>query len=66
MIYIGRFLAENILSINLRVHFPRWRVKYYGILTSGESFHYDVLSEIDFMYSTEELENKDTEYIFCN
>ena len=33
MLYFGRFLAENILSIILKVHFPRWRVGYYGILT---------------------------------
>ena len=33
---------------------------------SDESFHSDVLSEIDFIYSTKELENKDTECICCN
>ena len=26
------FLAENILSINLKVHFSRWHVGHYGIL----------------------------------
>ena len=34
--------------------------------TSDESFYFDVLSEIDFMYSTKESENKDAECIFCN
>ena len=34
--------------------------------TSDESFHYDALSETDSMYSTKELENKDTESIICN
>ena len=32
----------------------------------NESFHSDALSEIDFMYSTKESENKDSECIFCN
>ena len=36
------------------------------ITTSDEPFHSDVLSEIDFMYSTEESENKDVECVFCN
>ena len=31
-IYFGHFLAENILSINLKFHFPRWRVGHKGIL----------------------------------
>ena len=35
-------------------------------MTCGESFHSDVLSEIDFMCSTRESENKDADYIFCN
>ena len=34
--------------------------------TSDGSFHSDVLSQIDFMYSTKESENKDAECIFCN
>ena len=34
--------------------------------TNDESFHSDVLSEIDFMSSTKESENKDTECVFCN
>ena len=34
--------------------------------TSDESFHSDELSEIDFMYSTKESENKDVECISCN
>ena len=34
--------------------------------TSDELFHSDILSEIDFTQSTEESENKDDEYIFCN
>ena len=34
--------------------------------TSDESFHSDVLSGIDFMYSTKESENKNAECIFCN
>ena len=34
--------------------------------TSDESFHSDVLSEIDFIYSNKESENKDAECIFCN
>ena len=34
--------------------------------TSNESLHSDVLSEIDFMYSTKKSENKDAECIFCN
>ena len=33
---------------------------------SDESFHSDVLSEIYFMYSTKESENKDAECILCN
>ena len=32
LLYFGRFLAENILSINLKVHFPGWPFGYYGIL----------------------------------
>ena len=35
-------------------------------ITSDESFHSDVSSEIDFMQSTKESENKDAEYIICN
>ena len=34
--------------------------------TSDESFHYDVLPEIDFMYSTSESENEAAACIFCN
>ena len=34
--------------------------------TRDESFHSYVLSEIDFMYSTKELENKDAECFFYN
>ena len=34
--------------------------------TSDESFLSDVLSEIDFVYSTKESENKDAKCIFCN
>ena len=34
--------------------------------TSDESFHSDVLYEIDYMYSAKELENKDAECIFFN
>ena len=33
------------------------------ITTCDESFHFDVLSEIDFIYSTKKSENKDAEYI---
>ena len=33
---------------------------------SDKLFHSDVLSEIDFMHSKKESENKDTECIFCN
>ena len=33
--------------------------------TNDESFHSNVLCEIDFMYSTKESENKDAECIFC-
>ena len=32
LLYFGRFLNENILSINLKVHFLRWHVGYCGIL----------------------------------
>ena len=32
MLYLGRFLAENILSINLKIHFLQWRVGHYGTL----------------------------------
>ena len=31
-LYFGRISAENILSINLKVHFPSWRIGHYGIL----------------------------------
>ena len=34
--------------------------------TSDESFHSDVLSQINFVYSTKESENKDAVCIFCN
>ena len=34
--------------------------------TSDESFHSDVLSEIHFMYSTKESENKYAKCIVCN
>ena len=33
--------------------------------TNDELFHSIVISEIDFIYSTKESENKDTECIFC-
>ena len=35
-------------------------------IINDESFHSDVFSEADFMYSTKKSENKDTECIFCN
>ena len=35
-------------------------------ITSVESFRFDVSSEIDFMYSTKVLENRDIECIFFN
>ena len=34
--------------------------------TYDESFHSNAISEIDFMYSIKELENKDAECIFYN
>ena len=34
--------------------------------TSDESFHSNMLSEIDFINSIKESENKNAEYIFCN
>ena len=34
--------------------------------TNDESFHSELLSEIDFMYSIKESQNKDAGYIFCN
>ena len=65
LLYFSRlFFAENILSTNLKVHFLKWRVRHYGILTV--TFHCDVLFEIDFEYSTKESENKDSECIFRN
>ena len=35
-------------------------------ITSDESFHSDVLSEIDFMYSTKESGKKEAECVFYN
>ena len=32
LLYFGCFLDENIFSINLKVHFPRWRVGHHEIL----------------------------------
>ena len=32
LLYFGRFSVANTLSINSKVHFPRWRVGHYGIL----------------------------------
>ena len=32
LLCFGRFLAENILSINLKVHFSGWPFGHYGIL----------------------------------
>ena len=32
LLYFGRFLAENILSINLKVHFAEWPFGHYGTL----------------------------------
>ena len=52
LLYFGRFLAKNILSINLKVHFPRGRVGVLQNTARDESFHSDALSEIDFIYST--------------
>ena len=34
--------------------------------TSDGSIHFDVLPEIQFMYSTKKQENEDAECIFCN
>ena len=42
LLYFGRFLAENILSINLKVQFLRWLIGYYGMLI--------VMNHSDFMY----------------
>ena len=50
------FLVENILSINLKVHFPRWRVGYYGILPVMNRSVIE-LPETDAIYSTKESEN---------
>ena len=33
LLYFGHFLAENIFSINLKVHFLRWCVGHYKILS---------------------------------
>ena len=57
-LYFGNFLAKNILSINLKVHFPRGRVGVLQNTARDESFHSDALSEIDFVYSTKESEKK--------
>ena len=35
-------------------------------IASDKSFHSDILSEIDFMHSTTESENKEAKHIFCN
>ena len=43
LLYFGRFLAENTLSINLKVHFPRWHVEHHIILA--------VMNHSDLMYS---------------
>ena len=34
--------------------------------TNDESFYSEIVSEIDFMHSTKEPENKDTECILCS
>ena len=51
------------MSISLKIHFPRWPVGHYEIIPV--TFRSGVLYEIDFMYSTKESENKDSECIFC-
>ena len=58
-LFFGHFSAENILSINFKVHFPREWVGHYGILpvmNRSISMHF-----INFMYSIEESENSDAE-----
>ena len=32
LLYFSRFVAKNILSINLKVHFTRWLAGHYGML----------------------------------
>ena len=64
LLYVGRFFAENYLSINLKVHFPRWRVGHSGklpVMNSSILMDYLKLSSWK-----SELENKHAEYIFCN
>ena len=65
LLYFDRFLVENILPINLKVHFQDGVSGIWNIITD-ELFHSDVLFEIDFMHSTKESENKEVECIFYN
>ena len=65
-LFLGCFLAENTLTIDLKIYFPRWHVRELWITTRDESFHSDVFSEINFMYWTKESGNNDAECIFCN
>ena len=62
----GQLLAENIFVQQCKSLFSKMACCALWNTTSDESFHSDVLSEIDYMYSTKESENKDTKCFFCN
>ena len=70
LFYCGTFLTKKNLSINLKIQvsskFSKIACRSLWNITSGESFHSDVLSEIHCICSTQELGNKDIECIFCN
>ena len=66
LLYFDQNLAEIILSINLKVIFQDGVSGIMECSISDESIHSDVLSEINFMNSTKESENKDAECIFSN
>ena len=57
LLYFGCFLAENILSVNLKAHFPRWGIEYYGILPVMNRF---ILMHYLKLTSCIELKNQKT------
>ena len=66
LLYVGRFLGENILSNNLKVHFWRCRVGHYGILpvmNCSILMHYLKFTSC---ILSKESENKDAKCNFWN
>ena len=73
IMYIQTIVVFYTLVVFFKYFAIQFKISFYNMAsrslwnsTSDESFHSDVVPEIDFMYSIKESENKDAGCIFCS